>query len=108
MLKHAKVREWLMGTGGYSILDPQVFIDMGMEKKMVKRLTRVFANDPDLGKHSATRNDGEPGDVSGIDEFTAVDVVAGMVGAEPCHSFYGRGSNFRGTVSNILDKIGRE
>lgn len=106
MLDKSKVREWLQETGGYQILDPQFFLDMGLPEELVKRLDHSHSDDHEqLGKHTANRKDGEPGPVEGVSEFSAVDAVAGLVGVEPCHMYYGRGKNFRETVRSILKAL---
>ena len=106
MLDRKKVREWLARTDGYGILSPDFFLDMGVDQKIVKRCTYAHSDDGEkLGKHAATRNDGKPGPVYGVDEFSMVEVIAATIGAESCSTWMGRGKNFRGTVSNILQKM---
>ena len=101
----AKVIEWLNNTGGYDILAPQFFLDMGLDAELVERLSGAYSSDPELGKHRATRKDGKPGDVEGVAEFRMVDAVARLCGVEPCHSYHGRGTNFRMTVGRILEAL---
>jgi hypothetical protein len=91
-LDKAKAKEWLNDADGYSILDPCVFRDMGLDVR-----SGSHSSDPALGKHRATRSDGEPGDVEGVSEFEAIDVLADELGvpSECRWPFHGRGSNFR-------------
>ncbi len=98
----AKVIDWLSNSGGYEILAPQFFLDMGLDAALVERMSGTYSSDPELGKHRVTRKDGEPGDVEGISEFRMVDAVAALCGVEPCHSYHGRGTNFQMTAARVL------
>ena len=104
-LDKEKVRDWANETGGYGIVDPQLFLDMGMDPETVKRLTHSFSDDPDLGKGAVHRNDGTSGPTEGVAEFDAVDAICRELGAKPCHTWMGRGKNFRGTIAAILETL---
>jgi hypothetical protein len=101
-MDHDKVREWLSDTDGYSILSPEFFSKMGLEFK-----SETFKNDPAMGKHSVTPNDGGAQDVQGVAEFDAIEWVADILevpdkGRNP---WMGRGKNFRHLVSLVLEKL---
>lgn len=104
-LDTAKIREWLSETGGYGIVDPEHFRRMGFPEETLKDLTQTFSSDPELGKYAANRNDGQPGDVTGIAEFDAIHALAGMLGVTLHSPFYGRGKNFRHQVGQLLEEL---
>lgn len=101
-----QVIEWLNHTNGYSILAPEFFLRMGISAARVKRYTHTFSDDPELGKHAATRNDGSPGPVRGVSEFSAVEMVAAELGVKLPHSIkLGRGSRFREERDALLHAL---
>jgi hypothetical protein len=106
-LDKAKVREWLQDSGGYDILDPQFFLEMGVEPEVVERFTRTFSDDPELGKHAVTRADGKPGPARGVSEFSMIQRIAYELGVDlsKLPQFYGRGKTFRTQVSAILKAL---
>jgi len=104
-LKDDRVVEWLKGTDGYAILHPRFFAELGLEFK-----SRTFSSDPELGKHSASRKDGKPGDVEGVAEFDAIEDVADLLGIpnDVRSPWLGRGKNFRHLAALICANLGTE
>lgn len=105
-MDYVKIREWASESGGYEIMEPQFFRDMGVPENAVQTLARTFSDDHEsLGKHAATRADGNPGEVWGISEFALINYVALKIGIQPSDAFYGRGKNFRITVSRVVKEL---
>lgn len=100
-----KIQEWLKETDGYSVMEPEFFLEMGVPKEIVENHTRTHSSDPSLGKGAVTRNDGSGGDVKGVAEFGMVNTVARLLGVKPVTKWMGRGKNFRETTSVILESI---
>lgn len=101
MLDKSKVREWLAHSDGYGILDPAFFKAMGLDLRGTRH-----SSDPALGKHAATRADGQPGDVEGVSEFVAIRIVAKELGLNDLPApFMGRGKNFRLQASAVLKAL---
>jgi len=98
-MDRAKVAEWLRDTDGYSILEPQFFLDLGFDPELVKRYTHKHRSGE--GKYAITKN-GKVVEPVGVSEFAFVNAVARLLGIEPCEMFYGRGKNFQTTVGMIL------
>lgn len=97
-----KVVEWLKEADGYCIMAPKFFQDMGLDFHET-----THSSDPELGKHAATRSDGEPGDIEGVSEFVAIRLVCKELGVPSTSFLMGRGSTFdllKGRVLVALKK----
>lgn len=92
-----KVREWLEDTDGYAIMAPEFFVLMGFRPEFIERFDRNHGGGE--GKYAVS------GNPNGVSEFEFINGLARRMNVTPCRMFTGRGSNFRGTRTEVLRAI---
>lgn len=101
----AKLIDWLSGSGGYDILAPNFFLEMGFPLEFVKRYT--VNHQGGEGKHAITSYDGQENAAFGVSEFEIVPGIARALGLESTSMFMGRGKNYRVVAGRILTELKR-
>ena len=100
-----KLIEWLTHYGGYEILLPKFWVEMGFPTDFVADYARNHQGGE--GKHAIQSRDGQDNAAFGVSEFEIIEGIATAVGAD-CggHMFYGRGKNYRTDVGRVLKALG--